>query len=204
MNGMDDEITSKVVSEKSEKDNVVVTPQTVTVIDSQKSKVDSTAEQLVQRIIDTDSKEELESLYSQFDINNTKKNAIRINELNNLLDTVNSEAIRRFKTSPDTMSNKEVLDYMTAVQNQIDRSKQVVDGIKEINAVQVNNTQNNTVNINVKSQDLSNMPREKRDRITSFIAEVLKQGDISGTVSKIDNTIDSSDSISNINKNKES
>ena len=204
MNGMDDEITSKVVSEKSEKDNVVVTPQTVTVIDSQKSKVDSTAEQLVQRIIDTDSKEELESLYSQFDINNTKKNAIRINELNNLLDTVNSEAIRRFKTSPDTMSNKEVLDYMTAVQNQIDRSKQVVDGIKEINAVQVNNTQNNTVNINVKSQDLSSMPREKRDRITSFIAEVLKQGDISGTVSKIDNTIDSSDSISNINKNKES
>ena len=95
-----------------------------------------------------------------------------------MLDKVNQEALERINKRSGEMCNKEVIDYMNAIQNQIERAQKVVDGIKDIKAVQINNeTKNNTVNINIGSQDLSNLDRESRDKVTDFIAEVLAVGD---------------------------
>lgn len=140
--------------------------------------VDTLSKELVDKIVKSGDKEELEALYSQFNLNNTKKNAIRITELNRLLDSINTQAIKRFTEQPDTMTNKEILDYMNGVQNQIDRSQRIVEGINDINVVQVNNTKNtnNTVNIKVGSNDLNNLNRQSRDRVTSFISDILKHG----------------------------
>ena len=94
-----------------------------------------TAEELTLSIAKAESKEELEALYQKFNINNTKKNALRITQLNNLLDQVNEQAVERFNRRPETISNKEILDYMNAIQNQIERSQRTVDGIKDMTAM---------------------------------------------------------------------
>ena len=134
-----------------------------------------TAEELTLSIAKAESKEELEALYQKFNINNTKKNALRINQLNNLLDQVNQQAVERFNRRPETVSNKEILDYMNAIQNQIERSQRTVDGIKDITAIQVNNTQNNTVNIHVKDTDIPYLSKDSRDRITDLVTSILQE-----------------------------
>ena len=155
-----------------------------------------TANDLTLAIAKAESKEELEALYQKFNINNTKKNALRINQLNNLLDQVNQQAVERFNRRPETVSNKEILDYMNAIQNQIERSQRTVDGIKDITAIQVNNTQNNTVNIHVKDTDIPYLSKDSRDRITDLVASILQESnkvknediiDITETIEDIEN-----------------
>lgn len=130
--------------------------------------VDDTAKELSKQIAKTTSSKDLDPLYDAFKINDAKKNIFRINKLNNLLDKVTDEAIARFENRPGEMSNKEVIDYMNAVQNQIDKSKSIVDETKNINLTQVNNTVN--VNINNEQPILT---RESRERIVDFIKEIL-------------------------------
>ena len=136
--------------------------------------VDSTSDELIDRISKTNDKEELQSLYQQFNINNTKKNAIRVAELNQLLDTVNKEATERLTKRPEQISNKEMLDYMTAIGNQIERSQKIVDGIKDITAVQINNT-HNTVNINMGDDTTTRLTKESRDKIANVISFILEE-----------------------------
>ena len=135
---------------------------------SLENQVDSTAAELSKQIAKAESKNELDSLYDVFKINDAKKNVFRINKLNNLLDKVTDEAIARFENRPGEMSNKEVIDYMNAVQNQIDKSKSIVDETKNINLTQVNNT----VNVNINNEQPT-LTRESRERIVDFIKEIL-------------------------------
>lgn len=130
--------------------------------------VDNTAKELSKQIAKTTSSKDLDPLYDAFKINDAKKNIFRINKLNNLLDKVTDEAIARFENRPGEMSNKEVIDYMNAVQNQIDKSKSIVDETKNINLTQVNNT----VNVNINNEQPT-LTRESRERIVDFIKEIL-------------------------------
>lgn len=141
----------------------------ITLIQNNQIDLNQTDNQLITQIKNAKTKEELEPLYQQFNINNTKKNAIRISQLNDLLDKVNQQAIERFTKRPDEISNKEVLDYMNAVQNQIERSQKIVDGVKDINAVQVNNT----INLNMGSDKDLDLNKESRNKIASIIKDIL-------------------------------
>ena len=131
--------------------------------------VNNTANELSKQIAKAESKNELDSLYDVFKINDAKKNVFRINKLNNLLDKVTDEAIARFENRPGEMSNKEVIDYMNAVQTQIDKSKNIVEETKNVNLTQVNH---NSVNININNEH-SNLNRESRERIIDFIKDIL-------------------------------
>lgn len=132
------------------------------------NQVDDKAREISKEIAKAENKSELDSLYDMFKINDTKKNIFRINKLNSLLDKVTDEAMTRFENRPGEMSNKEVIDYMNAIQNQIERSKNTVDSIKEINAVQVNNT----VNVNINNE-VSTLSRESREKIIDAIKNIL-------------------------------
>ena len=132
------------------------------------NQVDDKAKEISKEIAKAENKNELDSLYDMFKINDTKKNIFRINKLNHLLDKVTDEAMTRFENRPGEMSNKEVIDYMNVIQNQIERSKNTVDSIKEINAVQVNNT----VNVNINNE-VSTLSRESREKIIDAIKNIL-------------------------------
>lgn len=149
----------------SEEKNALVIYEEEKILENQ---VDDTAIELSKQIAKTENKNELDSLYDTFKINDAKKNVFRINKLNNLLDKVTDEAIARFENRPGEMSNKEIIDYMNAVQNQIDKSKSIVDETKNINLTQVNNT----VNVNINNEQPT-LTRESRERIVDFIKEIL-------------------------------
>lgn len=58
---------------------------------------------------------------------------------------------------------------MNAVSNQIDRSKNTLSQIKDVNLTQVNNT----VNVNIDNKETS-LSRESRERVIDFIKDILK------------------------------
>jgi hypothetical protein len=136
--------------------------------------IDNKSRELTYEIASSESSEEIEELSKKLNINNTKKNAFRVVKLNDLLDKINQEAINRFEKRPGEISNKEILDYMNAIQNQIDRSQKTVDSIRDIKAVQLNTTQNNTtVNIHMPGDEVANLDKNSRDKILSIIADIL-------------------------------
>lgn len=136
--------------------------------------IDDNFEILKNKISETENKNELETLYQQFNINNTKKNAIRIVQLNNLLDKVNAEAEERFTKRPEQISNKELLDYMNAISNQIDRSQKIVNDIKEINSLQVNSNNQNTVTIHVNGDTSTTaLNKESRKKIADIVSSII-------------------------------
>lgn len=178
----------------SENKNEVIIYKEEKVLENQ---VNDEAVELSKEIAKASNKDDLDFLYTKFKINDTKKNVFRMNKLNSLLDKVTDEAIARFENRPGEMSNKEVIDYMNVVQNQIERSKDTLDSIKEINAVQVNNTVN--VNINNDSQTLS---RESREKIIDVIKNILNSTNDS-TIIDVDmsSDIDKKEDINNSNEN---
>lgn len=137
--------------------------------------VDKKAIELSNAIASTQDLSEMEALNQQFKLNDIKKNAFRKVKLDTLLDTINQEVSDRITKRPGEISNKELLDSMSAIQNQLDRAQKTVDGVNEVHAVQVNNTQNNTVNIHVGNEKIENLSKTSRDKITNLITQILKE-----------------------------
>ena len=92
--------------------------------------VENRSVQIVNDVVTANNKEELQKQFELFNINQSKKNALRVVKLSKLLDKVDDEVITRFEKRPDQMSNKELLDYMEAISSQIDRSQKAVDTIR--------------------------------------------------------------------------
>lgn len=133
--------------------------------------LDDQEKQIIQEIIRAPTQQELQAQFDAFNMNQSKKNALRIIKLNSLLDKVEDQAIERFEKRPDQVSNKEILEYMQVVSTQIERSQKFIDSIKDKPMIKVNN-QKNEVNINIGTQELD---REGKERVVDAIQALLKQ-----------------------------
>ena len=129
-----------------------------------------TENKIMRQIIEAPTKEELQTQLELFNINQSKKNAMRIVKLSNLLNKVEDQAIERFERRPDQVSNKELLEYMNVVSNQIDRAQKSIDAVKDAPAITINN-QKNELNINVGPQ----LDRDSKEKVMDVISLLLKQ-----------------------------
>lgn len=120
-------------------------------------------------IVQAKSVDELKGYVSMFNLNMAKKNAVRIAKLQNLLDSVSDNAADRFEKHPDEFSNKEILDYMKTVQDQIISSQQSLEKLDETPMIQINN-QKNEVNINVGVE----LSRESKERVLNAVNSLIK------------------------------
>lgn len=127
---------------------------------------------IIQDIIEAPTKEELQLQFELFNMNQSKKNALRMIKLNNLLDKVEDQVIERFDKRPDQISNRELIDYMTVVSNQIDRTQRLnTDTLNnEGSKIRITN-QKNEVNINL-GQELN---RDEKERVVDAVTALLKQ-----------------------------
>lgn len=132
--------------------------------------LDITEQELMKKIIDAPSRQELQKQFDLFNINQSKKNALRVVKLSNLLDKVEDQAIDRFERRPDQVSNKELLEYMNVVSNQIERAQKSVDSLKDVPAIHITN-QRNELNINVGPE----LNRDSKERVMDVISVLLKQ-----------------------------
>ena len=125
---------------------------------------------IIESIIEAPAKDELQLQLYLFNMTQSKKNAMRIVKLNNLLDKIEDQAIERFKKRPDQISNKELLDYMNVISGQIDRAHRQIDSISNTPAVAVTN-QKTDVTINVGND----LDRDSKERVMDAISALLKQ-----------------------------
>lgn len=132
--------------------------------------LDKQEEKIVQEIIKAPSQQELQAQFDAFNMNQSKKNALRIIKLNSLLDKVEDQAIERFEKKPDQVSNKELLEYMTVVAGQIDRSQKYIDTLKDRPMIKVTDKSQN-VNINIGTE----LNKDSKERVMDAIQGLLKQ-----------------------------
>lgn len=128
------------------------------------------AAMIVNNIIQTDNVDEIKKLNKLFEINQAKKNALRVIKLNSLLDIVTDQAVERFTKRPYEVTNKEVFDAMQVVQNQIEKSQKIIDKVDDSPMIQINQ-QNNSINVTVGEDPVD---RESKERVIDAVNALLK------------------------------
>lgn len=132
--------------------------------------LDVAEKEIIAKIIEAPTRSELQQQFDAFNINQSKKNALRIVKLNSLLGKVEDQAIARFEKRPDQISNKELLEYINVISGQIDRAQKNVDTLSAAPMISVA-AQKTDVTINV-GNDLS---RDSKERVMDAISALLKQ-----------------------------
>lgn len=126
-------------------------------------------DELIDQLMTEDDIEKSKEMINLFNINIAKKNTLRVAKVDELLDKVNDEALKRVTERPDEINDKDLLSYMNAAQNQIDRSMDTINSINDVPAI--NLTQDNSVNININQPELS---KESRDRILNAVKKFME------------------------------
>ena len=129
--------------------------------------LDKKTTELAQQIVDEQDVNKVQDLVSLFNLNQAKKNVLRVLKLNSLLDKVSDTAIDRFNRRPGEFTNSDLLSYMQTVQNAIDRANKSLSLVDEAPAIQINQQVNN---INVETLD-----RDSRNKIRDAVNAILKK-----------------------------
>lgn len=129
--------------------------------------LDIKTSQIAQEIINEDDVDTIKDLTHLFNLNQAKKNVLRVMKLNGLLDTVSDKIIERFEKYPDNFSSADLLNYLQVTQNAIDKANKNLSLVEETPVIQVNH--NNQVNVNI----VDSYDRESKERVLEFIKSVL-------------------------------
>ena len=142
------------------------------------------AKALIEQIIEEKDEYKSKELIQLFNANQNKKTMLRVNKLSDLLDTITDQALARFTSRPDEISNKELFDGLKVVQDLIERGQKQTSASNsgEIPLIQFNQ-QTNEVNIGGASSELN---RDSRERVKSAVLNLLSS--INTTVSTETNT----------------
>lgn len=131
--------------------------------------LDEKTTQIAQDIINEENIDHIKDLTHLFNLNQAKKNVLRVMKLNGLLDTVSDKIIERFEKYPDNFSSTDLLNYLQVTQNAIDKANKNLSLVEDTPVIQVNH--NNQVNINLATE----LPRESKEKVMAFIKSVLEK-----------------------------
>lgn len=124
---------------------------------------------IVQDIIKEDNVDNLKDLTKLFNIMIAKKNAVRMMQLNELLDAVNEEALSRVINTPELIKDKDLSVYMAQALNQMEKATKTFEALDDTPAIQLNQ-QTNNVNINLSS--------DSKERILEVIKLLTQQQEV--------------------------
>lgn len=141
---------------------------------------------VINKIVKAGSTDELKSYVDMFNLNIAKKNALRVAKLQNLADAVVDQAVTRADKHASEFTNKEIIDYIRVVNEQIKSAKDELSAIGESPAVQINN-QKNEVNINV----VDGLNQESKHRVLDAIKALIQQAKAPAPDDSLYNTYDS-------------
>lgn len=128
--------------------------------------LDKSTEKVANEIIKEEDLAKVQDLTHLFNLNQAKRNVVRVMKLNNLLDRVSDQMIERFEKRPDEFSNNDLLNYMNVVQASIDRASKQLNLVDETQPISL--TQ---VNVNIEENKLD---RESRAKITEAVNKILQ------------------------------
>lgn len=128
--------------------------------------INQQAKEIAEQIVQETSLEKVKDLTHLFNLNMSKKNALRVMSMDNLVDKVTAQIEARFEKYPDNFSNTELLNYLQVLQSSIEKANKNLSLVDETPAIQLNQ---NNVNINI----VDNMSRESRERVAAFLKQAL-------------------------------
>lgn len=141
--------------------------------------------EVAQQILVEQDVDKVKDLTHLFNLNQSKKNVLRVMRLNGLLDKVSDQIIERFEQRPGEFSNADLLQYMQVVQASIDRANKSVNLVEE--APIINFNQQN-VNISVTESELDRESKSRViDAVSALLAQINKQNDDSDYIEIDDN-----------------
>jgi hypothetical protein len=129
-----------------------------------KENLDKMSGDLVSKIVEEQDSDKLKDLVNLFNVNQSKKNIVRAEVYSRLLDKISLQMVERFDKKPGEFSNKDLLEYLTAVRTAIDKTDILPENMN-IPIIQ-NNTQ---VNVNIDN----GLNRESKERIASAVTSIL-------------------------------
>ncbi len=130
-----------------------------------KENLDKMSEDIVSKIVEEQDSDKLKDLVNLFNVNQSKKNIVRAEVFSRLLDKISLQMVERFDKKPGEFSNKDLLEYLTAVRTAIDKTDILPENMN-IPIIQ-NNTQ---VNVNIDNNELN---RESKERIANAVTSIL-------------------------------
>lgn len=148
-------------------------------------KIDNNTKDLAVKILEEESDVETKKMIQLFNLNQSKKNVIRVLKLSQLLDRIYDQMIARVENRPGEFSNDDLMKYVTTIQSAIDKANKSLDLVQETPAIQMN-TQINIMN------DGEQFDRESRDRISKAVESILKRAKDTG-ITIDDYTVSSDD-----------
>ena len=130
-----------------------------------------TNDELVNQLMTTNNSSDIEGIINLFNFNMKKKNILRVNSYNNLLDKIIEEVSERFEKCSGEFSNKELLEYLNSIQS-LAYNKQ------DLNEVSVPSITLNTINMTNNIGSIDSMDIDSRKRIQDAIQNIIRNSAI--------------------------
>lgn len=147
--------------------------ESMALVDPRKDLVSLEQAKSVDAIVEADTRQELEKQLELFNLNQTKKNVLRLARLNGLLDQADEQLLHRLEKRPDQLTTKDILDIMNTVSAQVDRINDFNDRFAEDTKSTIKIAQHNTTEVNIKmTPDLT---RDEKSDVMDAVASLLKQ-----------------------------
>ena len=96
-----------------------------------KELLETSSEEVVSQLINSQDSDEIQRLTQLFNVNQMKKDALRVLKLNEILDRLDDQVAERVENHPDQFSNADLLNYVNAIQQNISKSAQKSDNEQE-------------------------------------------------------------------------
>ena len=133
--------------------------------------LDDKNNELVKSIVEEENPQNVKDLISLFNLNHTKKQVLRMMTHDQLLDHIMSQMEQRVTLRGDQFSNRDLLDYMNAMSNAMEKAQKQISDVNAVPAIQINQ-QNN---INISENNISSLNKESRKNIMNAVQEILSQ-----------------------------
>lgn len=119
------------------------------------------------KLLEEDDLSKVKDLTHLFNMYQAKRNALRINTLNDVQDALVKQMLDRLEKYPDNFNNKDIADWMKTVQMVMDTNNEKVEQLDDIPTIKYQ--QNNQVNVNV----IDRLSRESREKITNVLEALM-------------------------------
>ena len=120
------------------------------------------------KLLEEDDLNKVKDLTHLFNVYQAKRNALRINALNDVQDALVKQMLDRLEKYSDNFNNKDIADWMKTVQMVMDTNNEKVEQLDSIPTIKYQ--QNNQVNVNV----IDGLSRESREKITNVLEALMK------------------------------
>lgn len=135
---------------------------------------------IAKKILETDTIEDTKNLVALFNLNNQKRNVIRISKMTNLLDTITDQIINRFEKYPNNFSNEDLLKYMQVTEASLEKANKNLNQVEDAPSIQL--LQNNELNISINNSKEDVLNNESRLKVLETVKSFLSNLDTTNAI----------------------